>query len=372
MPLVIQGALRPAIPAPFFEAFVRGALLAVAQHQGWQVNFAGAQPVNEIVATCTKTFLYVTLTVVAEFTWVSADAASTTVRVRQTLTVRSTRPLVNALVPSALVVRLLAQYNHAFKNGGPVAGTLASIAFLNALEHEYYTAMLLWIERWHHREDAIFLNSPAEFAPLPHAEGLRAVNVGFPRNVDDTWRDFRMIQPWSAPEAGGGMVSGAAIYQRDRRVWVTPMRFGGGGRGRGGAAAAPVLSRLRGTYQFVVYLDGRIQIGEKGHSAAYGGMEVERGSPVSFAGEADFREGVLQQWTNNSGHYRPNPAFAFQAGFPLALFRAVRRDPAPDLPDLLALRAQLVILLQTFGRIPPDIVAFVAQYLFLYCNRIRY
>jgi hypothetical protein len=45
------------------------------------------------------------------------------------------------------------------------------------------------------------------------------------------------------------------------------------------------------------------------------------GQPVMYAGEAFFESGALRWWSNGSGHYRPDPEHAAQAGLPLELFR---------------------------------------------------
>ena len=63
---------------------------------------------------------------------------------------------------------------------------------------------------------------------------------------------------------------------------------------------------------------------------------LSRGEPVMYAGEAYFESGALRWWSNSSGHYRPDPEHAPQAGLPLALFRTwddvVRRGARPP-PD---------------------------------------
>jgi hypothetical protein len=63
---------------------------------------------------------------------------------------------------------------------------------------------------------------------------------------------------------------------------------------------------------------------------------LARGEPVRYAGEAYFESGALRWWSNASGHYRPDPEHAPQAGLPMALFRSwddvVRRGNRPRPP----------------------------------------
>lgn len=60
---------------------------------------------------------------------------------------------------------------------------------------------------------------------------------------------------------------------------------------------------------------------------------LAQGEPVRYAGEAYFESGALRWWSNASGHYRPDPQHAPQAGLPMALFRSwddvVRRGARP-------------------------------------------
>lgn len=60
---------------------------------------------------------------------------------------------------------------------------------------------------------------------------------------------------------------------------------------------------------------------------------LARGEPVMYAGEAYFESGALRWWSNGSGHYRPDPEHAPQAGLPLSLFRTwddvVKRGARP-------------------------------------------
>ena len=44
------------------------------------------------------------------------------------------------------------------------------------------------------------------------------------------------------------------------------------------------------------------------------------GQSVAYAGEAAFRHGELEWWSNASGHYQPDPGHAEQAGLPMENF----------------------------------------------------
>jgi len=44
------------------------------------------------------------------------------------------------------------------------------------------------------------------------------------------------------------------------------------------------------------------------------------GQPVRYAGEAQFRHGQLEWWSNASGNYRPDAKHAAQAGLPMESF----------------------------------------------------
>ncbi|HMF94402.1 MAG TPA: hypothetical protein VKE96_08920 [Vicinamibacterales bacterium] len=67
------------------------------------------------------------------------------------------------------------------------------------------------------------------------------------------------------------------------------------------------------------------------------------GRPVRYAGEAQFRHGHLEWWSNASGNYRPDAQHAVQAGLPMDSFftheqvrsgiqplKAVKSSSAPD------------------------------------------
>jgi RHS repeat-associated protein len=71
-----------------------------------------------------------------------------------------------------------------------------------------------------------------------------------------------------------------------------------------------------GTYDFVVQ-GGDVQVG-------LGHYFLAEGGPVEYAGTITFDDnGVLLEWTNASGHYRPSGNFAANAGLPMDAFRAV-------------------------------------------------
>ncbi len=99
-----------------------------------------------------------------------------------------------------------------------------------------------------------------------------------------------------------------------------------GMRGAGGRGLYVPNAR----YLFVRTLDGQTLVHPRLRHAV-----LSRGEPVMYAGEAYFESGALRWWSNSSGHFRPDPEHAPQAGLPLALFRTwddvVRRGirPAP-------------------------------------------
>jgi len=69
--------------------------------------------------------------------------------------------------------------------------------------------------------------------------------------------------------------------------------------------ATDVTTVADGGYVFVIpaATPWRILVGQRangGHTA------ISRGSDVYYAGEIDFDNGILQRWTNSSGHYVPN------------------------------------------------------------------
>lgn len=73
-----------------------------------------------------------------------------------------------------------------------------------------------------------------------------------------------------------------------------------------------------GKYNFVT-IAGKIYV----HHYA-GHIDIARGQPVQYAGEAQFsgrtNRGTLRWWNHKSGHYRPAKNAAIQAGLPLDKF----------------------------------------------------
>jgi hypothetical protein len=55
-----------------------------------------------------------------------------------------------------------------------------------------------------------------------------------------------------------------------------------------------------------------------------GHLDLSRGENVTYAGEIFFKghtkRGCIRLWTNASGHYKPDPEYACQAGLPIDLF----------------------------------------------------
>lgn len=67
-----------------------------------------------------------------------------------------------------------------------------------------------------------------------------------------------------------------------------------------------------GGYVFVITVatPWRVLVGQRtngGHTA------ISRGSDVYYAGEIEFNNGILQRWTNSSGHYKPQANLHGQA-----------------------------------------------------------
>jgi hypothetical protein len=97
-----------------------------------------------------------------------------------------------------------------------------------------------------------------------------------------------------------------------------------GMRGEGGRGLYVPNAR----YLFVRTLEGQTLVHPRLRHAV-----LSRGEPVMYAGEAYFESGTLRWWSNSSGHFRPDPEHAPQAGLPLELFRTwddvVRRGVRP-------------------------------------------
>jgi hypothetical protein len=85
-----------------------------------------------------------------------------------------------------------------------------------------------------------------------------------------------------------------------------------GMRGEGGRGHYVPNAR----YLFVRTTDGQTKMHPRLRHPTLAG-----GDPVMYAGEAYFESGALRWWSNGSGHYRPDPEHATQAGLPLTLFR---------------------------------------------------
>jgi hypothetical protein len=95
-------------------------------------------------------------------------------------------------------------------------------------------------------------------------------------------------------------------------------------RGRGGRGHYVPNAR----YLFVRTRDGETRMHPRLRHPV-----LAQGEAVMYAGEAYFESGALRWWSNGSGHYRPDPEHAPQAGLPLNLFRTwddvVRRGSRP-------------------------------------------
>ena len=83
---------------------------------------------------------------------------------------------------------------------------------------------------------------------------------------------------------------------------------------------------LTGRYDFVIR-GGKIVIG-RGHYALAEGADVE------FAGEIEFNNGRITEWSNASGHYRPSGFFKANAGLPIDKFRPVQFPVMVGKPEL--------------------------------------
>ncbi|HSZ54882.1 MAG TPA: hypothetical protein VK797_04435 [Tepidisphaeraceae bacterium] len=74
----------------------------------------------------------------------------------------------------------------------------------------------------------------------------------------------------------------------------------------------------RGRFNFVRQ-GGRFLVSKRGEH-----IHLSRGWPVEYAGEIRFgynkARGRVKSWSNASGHYRPDPALAPQAGLSMELF----------------------------------------------------
>jgi hypothetical protein len=68
-------------------------------------------------------------------------------------------------------------------------------------------------------------------------------------------------------------------------------------------------------FVFVTSMDGSIRMHPR-----YRHPVLADGQAVRYAGEAQFRHGKLEWWSNASGNYKPDPHHAMQAGLPLENF----------------------------------------------------
>src|SRR4030095_6673598 len=80
-----------------------------------------------------------------------------------------------------------------------------------------------------------------------------------------------------------------------------------------GDARGQVLPNAR--YVFVTEASGALRMHPRYRHPVLAAVR-----PVAYAGEAEFRHGQLEWWSNASGHYRPDANHAVQAGLPLARF----------------------------------------------------
>ncbi len=83
-----------------------------------------------------------------------------------------------------------------------------------------------------------------------------------------------------------------------------------------------------GVYNFVT-LEGKVFIrraSARVAGRAIGHIDLAMGKDVDYAGRLYFsgrtKRGILRKWTNESGHYRPDPKFISNAGLPEKLFEA--------------------------------------------------
>jgi hypothetical protein len=68
-------------------------------------------------------------------------------------------------------------------------------------------------------------------------------------------------------------------------------------------------------FVFVTNADGAIRMHQR-----YRHPVLAEGHAVRYAGEAQFRHGNLEWWSNASGNYRPDANHALQAGLPMENF----------------------------------------------------
>jgi hypothetical protein len=114
-----------------------------------------------------------------------------------------------------------------------------------------------------------------------------------------------------------GNVIGNELATRRKPIPLKPdatnskWKMGSGQDGKGPAEPAS------GSYNYVVHDSGDVSVGKMGHYHLNGGATHKE--PI-YAGEVVFKDGEVQAWNNNSGHFKPPPGLAHQAPFPMDRF----------------------------------------------------
>ena len=127
--------------------------------------------------------------------------------------------------------------------------------------------------------------------------------------------------PNLSPEDIPGPVKVGRLVQEDGK-WMVNLPGG-------------VRRAASGRYIFVS-IEGRIYVAKAGGQAGnvVGHIDLSNGAPVDFAGEIRFsgrtNRGGLQGWSNASGHYKPHPDYAGQAGLPMDYFNPANFDSSPQ------------------------------------------
>ena len=75
------------------------------------------------------------------------------------------------------------------------------------------------------------------------------------------------------------------------------------------------LSLPNSKFVFVTGMDGAIRMHPRFRHPV-----LAEGQAVRYAGEAQFRHGKLEWWSNASGNYKPDANHAMQAGLPMEQF----------------------------------------------------
>ncbi|MFL6656716.1 MAG: hypothetical protein ACJ8GW_01490 [Massilia sp.] len=160
---------------------------------------------------------------------------------------------------------------------------------------------------------------PKRALPLPpavlpaRAATLRVPPVIQAKQIAMQTRLYQNLRPLAQPDT------------KREEIFTLQQQFGTYGmRGRGGRGHYVPNAR----YVFV-----RTQSGETLMHPRLRHPVLAQGAPVMYAGEAYFESGALRWWSNGSGHYRPDPEHAPQAGLPLDKFRTwddvIRRGARP-------------------------------------------